>query len=261
MNRKLYRRDLRIRQEIAKAKIIQENLIPKEKTFDYIKEFNLSFYYSPIDSVGGDIYDVIRLSENKFGFFIADVSGHGMSAALISSMMKIIINKYSKIDKPLSSIFYDINNDLYTLIGRISSFITAFYMTYDYDKGIIEYTDAGHPPALYYNKEKDTIYELTTKGTLFGIFKDQEFEHKSISVNKGDKILLYTDGLIEIPNFENEMFKLGNLKSAFLKTSQLKSKETLDVIIDCLKTFAGENYDDFDDKTMLCLDIDKVFRV
>ncbi len=259
-NKQLSIKNMKMKDEIKKAKIIQDNLIPKEKFFKSRKEFNLSFFYSPIEEVGGDIYDVIRLNEHKYGFFIADVSGHGMPAALISSMMKIIINKHSKQNKPISKVFFDINNELYSLIGKINAFITAFYMTFDYENGIMEYIDAGHPPALYFNNIKNEIFELNTDGTIFGVFENQEYNNEEIELNKGDKILLYTDGIIEVPNSEKNMYKLSNLKSDFFKNiSYAVSKDVLQRIIEILKDYAGDNFNKFDDKTMLCLSIDKIF--
>lgn len=260
MNKNLSIKNMKMKEDIKKAKIIQENLIPKENSIRNRSEFNLSFFYSPIEEVGGDIYDVIKLDRNKYGLFIADVSGHGMPAALISSMMKIIINKYAKTNKAIYEIFFDINNELYSLIGKINAFITAFYMVFDYETGILEYTDAGHPPALYLNKKEKKIIELTTKGTLFGVFENQIFDSKTVKLNKGDKILLYTDGIIEIPNSKKEMFSLKKLKSIYYKSAELpNSKDVMNKIIHEIKNYAGNNFSEFDDKTVICFSVDKEF--
>ncbi len=178
--------------ELRLAKHIQSQLFPG--VCPYMKNVKIHSIYKPMEELGGDFYDYIRFVENNLiGIFISDVSGHGIPAALITSMLKTL-NSMAGNNKFSPSAFLKYIN--LHIIGQIGdNFLTAAYILYDSETRIMKISRAGHPyPLLLRNRE---IIHLKSKGGIIGINQNIDFEERTIILEPEDKIILYTDGLIE----------------------------------------------------------------
>lgn len=187
--------------ELSLARTVQNSLIPL--TAPMIGNIRFHSVYSPVIGIGGDYFDIIRINDRTAGIFISDVSGHGVSAALIASMVKTLINTAGELLKSPARLFTYINEKL---IGQTSGhFVTAFYGIYDIDRKTFRYSRAGHTyPFLIKN---GSIAEIRSRGFFLGLMKDLEFEEAEIPIADGDMVLLYTDGLIEACNRAGVMFE------------------------------------------------------
>jgi serine phosphatase RsbU (regulator of sigma subunit) len=270
-NEQLLKQELELKQksinrELQKAKKIQENLLPKA----YPSGVGLKFYakYIPMESVGGDFYDIEVLpkenpNENdKIGVLIADVSGHGVPAAFIAAMAKISwVNAIQQFKTPFS-----ILNRLNLQMLEISAgnFLTAFLGIFevfhketklsDSVKGKFHYASAGHFSPYILRDKKDSL-TLKQKGKILGVFQNIHLEEYAVDYYSGDRFIFFTDGILEAKNTERSMLGEEMLYSIFDKTRNLSGQEAIQFIMNELNSFIDCTKID-DDLTLLIIDVD-----
>jgi len=223
----------KIDQEFQIAKKIQQNLIPK-KCPD-VDSMKIAAFYKPMEELGGDFYDFVLLEENrKIGIFISDVSGHGAPAALITSMIKTLIETAGE-NRLSPSLLLSYVND--KISGQTNGhFLTAFYGLYDTETKKMTYARGAHNfPYLIRNNE---VIEVRSKGKIIGVIDGEVFEEREIELKKGDKILFYTDGLTEAQNHVNEDFE-NHLEKFMLDYAHLPIDDFLNNIYYQLVLFKG----------------------
>jgi serine phosphatase RsbU (regulator of sigma subunit) len=231
----LYERNLLLQKELEIAKRVQQFIIPKD--FSQIHYPTVSGRYLPIEDLGGDFYDCYQLSDDKYGFLIADVTGHGIPAALVMSMAKMMFSIYAMRYYSTGDLFATVNTQLCGLMLD-SQFITAFFIIYDPESKSISYSNAGHTRALFYRKAKNRIVALDAKGFFLGISKDTVYEEKILTVEEGDKILLYTDGITEIKNDDGNEYGESRLAKFIIKNSHHNGDDFCESLLDEVKSFA-----------------------
>jgi sigma-B regulation protein RsbU (phosphoserine phosphatase) len=158
-----------------------------------------------MDEVGGDFFDFIQLPDDKIGIFIGDVSGHGIYAALVTTMIKTLIETSGDRLHSPERLFQYINEKLADLIHGI--FLTAFYCVFDPAGNSLSYARAGHQYPLLICDRGESFYPLISRGKLLGAFRNLNFEVKSMKLQAGDKILFFTDGLTEAENEHGAFFE------------------------------------------------------
>lgn len=191
----LYEKNKQIQWELTAAKKVQQYIIPKD--FTGISYPNISGRYFPIEDIGGDYFDCYDIDNDHTVFIIADVTGHGIPAALVMSMSKMIFNFYSSRYKSPARCLEEVNITLRGLLLD-GQYLTCFYIVYNHTEKRIFFSNAGHTKALFYRASKDAVLALDTKGLFLGISDDNSFEEKSLKVEKNDRLFMYTDGLTEI---------------------------------------------------------------
>lgn len=210
--------------ELEMAGELQKSLLP-----DIYQSFNgISFASKYISSIqiGGDLYDVVDQGPGLTGFLIADVSGHGVAAALVASMFKMSFHTHAANVASPKILFHMLNEEIKPILAE--DYITAFYLIVDRDRNTITYSNAGHPYPLLYRRATGEIIELDTNGFFIGMFDDGDYEEKTISIGEGDALLLYTDCIIETENAQGEQFGRPRLIELF--TSIMADKHGQDVI-------------------------------
>ena len=215
----------RLDKELQVASEIQKLLIPQE--IPQSSYLEIAAEYIPCKEVGGDFYDVINLDENRFIFVVADVSGKGIPGALVVSNMQATLHA-----------FLEYSNDLLPVVSRLNEaiirqttadrYITFFIGLYDHNKSSLTYINAGHNPPLLINNKGD-MQELKTGGIFIG-FMPWDYEIEEIAFNKDDTLVMYTDGLVEAMDSEEEEFEMDALKKT-IKESLLMNSEELKVEI------------------------------
>ena len=201
-NRIIEQRNRQFMDELKLAQIIQEGLIPSKPP--EITGIRLASLYKPMEDVGGDFFDFIKVREPYLlGIFISDVSGHGVPAALITSMVKTLVETAGeKRVRPQELLGY-MNDKLTGQTG--GNFLTAFYGVYDTRSRILTYARGAHnTPFLMRGTE---IITLESRGKMLGLLENLEFEEKEIELHPGDKLLFYTDGLTEAANAQGLEFE------------------------------------------------------
>lgn len=242
--------------EINLAKKVQDQLIPSVSPVPYI-----SSLYKPVEDVGGDFYDFIRFDDSdKTGIFISDVSGHGLPAAFITSMLKMTILQAGKRKENPGDLLLYINDVLYNQTA--GNYITAFYGIYDPHDRTLSYSGAGHPHPYLITGE--TVSKLQPgRSTALAIFSndhlaslDKTYSNFSISLPEKSKLLFFTDGLIEARSIyaRNACFEDSVMMAAVREYTDCPCDRFVEGLYGSLIRFRG--LDSFeDDICMVCLDV------
>lgn len=241
-----------IKQELKLAYNIQKQILPSYK----INIGNVDFYAHslPAKEVGGDYYHFF-INNNRLIIIIADVSGKSLSSALIVAMFHSTIKALLKANLRFENIFEQINSSIINDIYE-GMYVTAFLLEYNFNNNTLLFQNAGHNPPLLYKKSLNKIFHLRAKGLPIGLFENSKYEVKSIKLNPGDSLLLYTDGITECFNNKGQIFGEKRLNKLFKEIAQLPSKKAISAIFQSLKIFR-KNKEQSDDITAFFMRIIK----
>jgi serine phosphatase RsbU (regulator of sigma subunit) len=241
-----------LRHELDIAQKIQMSILPKLTPSH--PNLEIITNYIPMAQVGGDFYDFYILDKNKIGIFIADVSGHGVPAAIIASMLKIAFNIQIAFGEDPSRVLSRINKSMLNNVGQ--NFISASYIFLDLENYVMKHARAGHPSIFLHSSEKMDICDFNLKGKILGAFSEINSETVEIKLNKGDRIVLYTDGIIEARNSRNEMFGEELFIGYIKKHASLRGIDFSRLLINDIKSWVGNTVmSKNDDITLLVVDI------
>ncbi len=239
----------RLETEVQLARQIQQTFIP-----DVLPQFpnwQLSARWITARQVGGDFYDVIQLTPNKLGLFIADVADKGMPAALFMALTRTLV-RAAVLETESPAVALRRVNELLLPDTKQGMFVTAVYAVLDMERGELTYVNAGHnPPFLVMNAQGQT-QKLKRTGVALGVMEQPNMREEIIQVAPGDSILFYTDGLSEAFAENGDMFGDGRLVDALLSKKFTSADELLSVVETRVYDFIGENPLG-DDLTMLGL--------
>jgi len=241
-----------IHYELETARQIQSFILPQESV--KVNGLEVAARYLPMSSVAGDFYDFAVQDEKSLGILVADVSGHGVPASLISSMVKIAFaNEKAHAHDP-AQVLAGLNK---TLCGKLESdFVTAGYLFFDSQKQQIIYSAAGHPPMLVWRKTNREIIELGGKGVILGQIEDVGYKNISLELQTGDRFFLFTDGIIEFSNIAGELFGWERLKAFIDTNGEFSADQIADELIRHLKAWSGRKSENAleDDLTLIVVD-------
>jgi serine phosphatase RsbU (regulator of sigma subunit) len=206
--------------------------------------------YLPLDEVGGDFYDVIRIDDNTIGIFLADVSGHGVPAAMIASMVKSFINLHGQSGLTSSEFLQGLNKLLFPMIQGY--FVTCFFGILSIDTYEMEYCLAGHPAPVLVKTTGDVV-NLNAKGTALGIREILPLETRIVSFSTHDRMYLFSDGVTDVFSPEGEVFGITRLTELFREQITDDINAALNQIMRTLKDFQ-ERPEFTDDVTLLVID-------
>lgn len=234
-----------VSQELKIAGDIQKSMLPPKKI--KFNNYEIEYIFLPSMNIGGDFCDFIKINEDKFAVVFADISGHGISAALLSSMLKVLIYNHATKKETVSELLENINEEIIGVFPK-GKFVSMFYLLVDTKNNIVQYSKASQEPGLIYRNDTNVVEELNSDGQILGlfskkIFENLTFEEKSIKINNKDEILLYTDGIIE------EMDNNGNYYGIERLKKQMKDSSLDDIINDLKKFIFKDSFDD--DVTLL----------
>jgi sigma-B regulation protein RsbU (phosphoserine phosphatase) len=198
----------------------------------------LAVSYEPLDEVGGDWYFADRTPSGHISLQIADVSGHGLSAAFIGSMTKLAMTAAAK-EKP-SDLLEAMNRLLAPQIPQ-GRFVTMGSCLYDPASGKVVWSRAGHPPALILRRSSNEVTRLLGDGFAIGFFEDSTYSLCEDRLEVGDALIMFTDGITEAQDLSGEAFGLERLAAALRGTSvNQSSADMLRAVLDAFDTFRGE---------------------
>jgi sigma-B regulation protein RsbU (phosphoserine phosphatase) len=241
-----------IAHELETARQIQSFILP-QKTVD-IKGIYLAAHYVPMASVAGDFYDFIKVDEKRLGILVADVSGHGVPASLISSMVKIALSSQLPHANNPAEVLCGINQ---ILCGKLESdFVTAGYLFIDTESQTATYAGAGHPPLLLWRGSEQKIHEYREKGIILGQFEDARYQNIELSLQSGDRFILYTDGIIEAANAAGDLFGWSRFKEFISSQAGLSVGNFADGLLQHISDWSGKHLDEAldDDLTLVVAD-------
>ena len=236
-----------MREELETAHHIQLSILPRESP--KVSGLDIAARFLPMAGVAGDFYDFIRVDEHRLGTLVADVSGHGMPASLISSMLKIAFADQAPFATEPARLLSGLNK---TLCGKFKGhFVTAAYVFIDTKEKRLRYSGAGHPPMLLRHSSGSTS-EVIENGLFLGSFPFAEYTAIEMPFEEGDSLVLYTDGIVEINNPREEEFGVDRLKALLEKNGSLTAGEFIDATLNELSAWE-EGREREDDLTMLAI--------
>jgi sigma-B regulation protein RsbU (phosphoserine phosphatase) len=238
-----------VERELKVVADIQLSLLPK--TLPAIPGLELATHYQTSQWAGGDYYDFFELPDGRWGLLIADVSGHGTPAAVMMAILHSLAHGHPGHPEPPAALLKHVNRRLaarYTAENDV--FVTAFYAIYDPHERWLTYSCAGHNPPQVKRCSLGHIDSLEdVGGPPLGLFEDLDYEQATINLNKGDILVLYTDGITEAMDSQDKQFGLDKLKFA-LARCDLSAPEMRDSILAELDRFTGASTV-HDDRTLL----------
>jgi serine phosphatase RsbU (regulator of sigma subunit) len=189
-------------EELNLASELQKSLLPRSYPSDLPLEFAHKFV--PLNSIGGDLFDVLRLDEKSLALVIADVSGHGVGPALVTAMFKSSFGLQCKSIRSPASLMAALNAELNGALTT-GHYVTAFAAFIDIESLEMRYCSAGHPNQLLIRADGGAE-ELGTMGFLLGMIEGVEYEEKTVALGSGDTLALFTDGVFESPDAADKPF-------------------------------------------------------
>jgi PAS domain S-box-containing protein len=240
--------------ELQIAAEIQQSFLPE--TLPDIRGFDIAARSIMAKEVGGDFFDVIPfevipLEMGKYGILIADVSGKGVPAALFMALSRIVVRVNALWHRdPAKAIGFA--NDIITADSKAGMFVTLFYGSLSEKDRTLTYVNAGHNPPLMYRCRTKTFKELMPTGIFLGGLEHQVYSSRTVEIGAGDIIVLYTDGITESINGEEEMFGEDRLRTIIQEHSGLPAKGILEKILEEVNSFAV-GQPQFDDITLMVI--------
>lgn len=246
------RREL-LEKELEIAREIQKSFLPEDVKMPQGLPVFVSF--EPARFVAGDLYDIHKISADKGGVLLGDVSGKGVPAALIMAQAISIFRLFSRNNPACGEVLTKLNAELYEkLSGR---FITGVYLVIDSKSGSAVISSAGHLPVILYHKKTGAITELDGCGGLpLGVMEGALYEGQSFKMEEQDKVVFFTDGVTEARNINGEEFGIDRLKELVLAGGGLPGKELLEKIKFELHKFA-KGAKQHDDISLIILEMQK----
>lgn len=244
--------EARIDAELAFAKAIQHSALPSVfPPYPNRNEFDISAAMHTAKEVGGDFYDFYFVDEDTLAFLVADVSGKGIPAAMFMMQSKTLLKSYAESGMSVEEIFTNANEKLCEC-NDAGMFVTAWMGLLNTKTGLVTFANAGHNPPLIKHADGSFSYLKTRPGFVLAGMEGIRYRKNEYQLEKGDVIYLYTDGVTEAMNTENELYGENRLLEVLNKNAASDTQAICDAVKADVDLFAGEA-SQFDDITMLCL--------
>jgi sigma-B regulation protein RsbU (phosphoserine phosphatase) len=229
-------------QEMDKAREIQEGLLPKK--IPQVRGLEVAGAWQPASVVGGDYFDVLKFSDSKIGICIGDVVGKGISAALLMANLQASFRAFASEEISPGTLVGKLNDVVANNIAA-DKFVTFCYCTIDTTENRLTYASAGHwPPILFHKSGRGVL--LREGGAPLGIFPNRNYEDVGLPLDSGDRLVLYTDGLTEAMDSDEQEFGEPRLVEMVRRNIGLSAAELLAVIRKEVVDFCNGNFhDDF----------------
>ncbi|MEK7545420.1 MAG: SpoIIE family protein phosphatase [Patescibacteria group bacterium] len=251
LNDTLYKE--RVSKELELAAQIQSDILPK--TIPHFTELDIAGGLLPAQEVGGDFYDFVEAPQNRFLFYVSDVSGHSIPATVVASNARLLIRhlfQKTSIAETLSVTNVAIRPGM-----SVGTFLTLGALEWDANKKMLQYLNAGHQPLLQFHSAESKVTESTSTGIAIGMVPDvsRQLKPEILSFKSGDAFLLFTDGLSQAWKNEKENYGLARLKRAFSEYASLPSALAIrNALLSDVKEFTG-SYKQVDDMTVIVIKI------
>jgi sigma-B regulation protein RsbU (phosphoserine phosphatase) len=245
------RRLVALENELRIAREIQSTILPTK--VPEFRKLRIAAAYYPMAEVAGDFYDVLKIDDHRAGFLVADASGHGVPAALIASMVKVAFRSVMASAADPSEVLRGIGQSLgQQLRGQ---FVSAAYLYLDTKCHQARYSSAGHPPLHYWESGTRRSLSIESNGILFGITEGGEYPVRDFAIRRGDRLLLYTDGITEAQNQSGEFFGEGRLLGFMQNSADLPAEARSGRLCSELRAWRGAANSQQDDITWIAIDV------
>jgi sigma-B regulation protein RsbU (phosphoserine phosphatase) len=241
-----YEEEVKLAHEIQQA--LATTGFPSVKSGN-ANRLNFGSRYLPISGLAGDFFEVLALGDDRYGVFICDVMGHGVRAALVVSMLRGLLATQNVKNRDSAEFLSAMNTGLTSILKRanVTMFATAFYGIIDLEELTLEYSCAGHPGPVIAGKGRNIqlCTDRREKGPALGLIQNVAYSTMEIDLEGIQRILLFTDGVLEAENEAGEQFLEGRLLGVSVKDSEKTLDTWLDSILDTVLDFSdGHHFDD-----------------
>lgn len=252
LKRELDKAYQQVDQELKTVAEIQRSLLPEN--LPKIETLDIAAHYETSARAGGDYYDVFPLEHGKWGFLIADVCGHGTPAAVLMAIMHALAHTFPGVVIQPSDLLDYVNNKLAAHYTSDGNFITAFYAIYDPRDRTLTYSSAGHNPPRIKRCSDGSMFILDQAQSIpLGIVDDTKYEQETVQLIEGDQVILYTDGITEAFNDNEELYGTKRLDSV-LEDCGIDALALIESVLESVDAFTQGRPAD-DDRTLLVLKV------
>ena len=238
----------RLEQELRVARLIQQTLLPKE--VPALPGWQIAAYYQPARAVGGDFYDFLNFADGRVAIVIGDVTDKGVPAALVMATTRSIL-RGAAVDLVSPGKVLERANDLLHPDIPAKMFVTCLYAVLDPSTGRLRYANAGHD--LPYRGGAGGVSELRATGMPLGLMPGMQYEEKETTISPGERVLFYSDGLVEAHNPQRAMFSFPRLQE-LMGTYRSADSSLIDYLLAQLASFTGSDWEQEDDVTLVTLE-------
>lgn len=278
-NHRLHLAQKRIDEDLNRARTIQASLLPAVLPREKFRD--LASRYIPAGKVGGDYWDCFELPGNKLGMVVADVSGHGISAALVMTMFKVLLKTFAMTCDSPAEVLKRINTTFLSEIADGRHFVTAYYAVYDIETRRMVWTNAGHisqfallpteangmATSIVKSEHIESwdlaspLAEMGSLGLVLGVFAETMLTDRVIDLPQGSRLLLFTDGIVEAHDPKGRMFGMGRMKELALTEQGRSAEDMAAFVMQSWKNHLGPQHKDggsdetTDDATLIILDV------
>ncbi|MCP4138168.1 MAG: SpoIIE family protein phosphatase [bacterium] len=250
--RKLFERNVTIEKELEIARLLQQKLLPG--SLPEIPGYNSHVEYIPMDKVGGDLYNFFD-DDDTIELFMADVSGHGLPGAFLSTITKMALESIEARRSP-GTVLEKVNKIIckFTVLGN---YVTTFFCTIDKKTNVMNYCNGGHFPPMVYREKTNEIFDLIdlkSKNPPLGWFENKTYSEITFQLEPADRLILYTDGIFECRNTIDEEYGIERFAQFCRSHRGLSPAEFTESIFNHVKDFAGSEHFD-DDVCLLIFDV------
>ena len=249
---KVHRQLESIQNDLKVAMEIQQSILPKDfPAYPEHPQFDLYATMKAAKLVGGDFYDFFMVDENNLGFIVADVSDKGIAAAIYMAVSRTIIRATAlKGLPPNECLAY--SNNLLSKDNVNSMFVTVFYGVLNLESGVVKFANAGHNPPCIIKSSGNAVYTAITEDLVIGVMEDMPYKISEFTLQKGDSLFLFTDGVTEALDVNDALYSEARLKKNLLNTQGLSPKEQVAKISLSVSEFT-RGAEQSDDITMMSI--------
>jgi sigma-B regulation protein RsbU (phosphoserine phosphatase) len=250
--KELRTRNAQMEDDLNMAREIQLTMLPQQyPTFPSwapLSEsaFQFTHRYLPAGSVGGDFFTVSALSENEAGVFICDVAGHGVRSALVTAMIRALAEELKPLATDPGQFLSKLNSDLHSILKHTGTpmLTTAFYLVADWRTGTMRYANAGHPKPLLIRRNARQVEPLANAAgksePVLGLFEDAAYRTSEVKLSPEDIVMLFTDGLYEVQDRDDELYSQAMLVAGVQRRAQLPAPQLFDELLAEIRRFSGD---------------------
>ena len=234
-------REIQLTMLTQQKKSIPRDVPPEQSAFQFTHR------YQPAETVSGDFFNILALSDAEVGVLICDVTGHGVRAALVTAMIRALSEELKPFARDPGMFLRKLNSDLCNILKSTSSpmLTTAFYLVADWQTGVMHFANAGHPKPLIVRRLENSVQPLANASShgqpALGLFDDPPYETTEVKIAPGDFIMLFTDGLYEVQGTNEELYSQQRLMVDVKSLIERPAGQLFDDLLEAIRTFSTDH--------------------